>query len=173
MSMVFVLFLVLAALVIGVLWDDDVPACQRAPSHLPSLGAARQYTGDVKITGSATLDFSGNGSVNIHYDLAGVESACNTASTDDNSCGIHIHAGSGCEDGTAQGGHFYDSETIAQDPWATVTYSGGISDTSAVGSVTVTNGYSAKDTFSHVFIVHDRSGDRVTCIPITSPCTFP
>jgi hypothetical protein len=39
-----------------------------------------------------------------------------------NGCGVHIHAGFGCEDSDAQGGHYYE-DPITTDPWVEARYS--------------------------------------------------
>ena len=50
---------------------------------------------------------------------AGLETATCTAT---NGCGVHIHAGMGCEDSTAQGGHYF-VDPVMSDPWVEARYS--------------------------------------------------
>ena len=39
-----------------------------------------------------------------------------------NACGVHVHAGTSCLNGTTQGGHYYNNETIDTDPWNDARY---------------------------------------------------
>jgi hypothetical protein len=41
-----------------------------------------------------------------------------------NGCGVHIHTGFGCENTTAQGGHYF-VDPVTEDPWAEARYSSG------------------------------------------------
>lgn len=40
-----------------------------------------------------------------------------------NGCGVHIHAGYGCETTDVQLGHLYNEDTILVDPWLEERYS--------------------------------------------------
>lgn len=39
-----------------------------------------------------------------------------------NGCGVHVHAGTSCFNSTTQGGHYYNNETIDEDPWIDARY---------------------------------------------------
>jgi len=74
-----------------------------------------------------------------------------------NSCGIHIHAGDSCIDGSLVGGHYY---ATTSDPWANAAYS------TTSGSLTVEYGSDWDATEGRAFVLHDRTGARVTCVLI-------
>ncbi len=42
--------------------------------------------------------------------------------TDLNWCGVHVHSGKSCFNSTTQGGHYYNNETIEEDPWIDARY---------------------------------------------------
>jgi endonuclease/exonuclease/phosphatase family metal-dependent hydrolase len=160
----------LSVLIIGLTYKDE-PEPKVCYPKIEDLGKAQQYTGDLDISGSVSLQFVDTDSVVVNYDLSGIESACSTASGAPNSCGIHIHAGTSCADATAQGGHYYDKTTITADPWAAITYSANVDGSKSKGTTgKIAYGYNSASTFGHVFIVHDHSGGRVTCAPIVDTC---
>lgn len=78
-----------------------------------------------------------------------------------NACGIHIHAGTTCEDAAAVGGHYFDATSITADPWSPITYSASRYG-SAVGYVKVAIG-KGQDIFGRAMVVHDSTGARVAC----------
>jgi hypothetical protein len=175
MICVFVFCLALSAVVVGVLMGkgDDKPILPPPKCYptIKELGKYPDYVGD-PITGTVHFAFKGT-SVQVAYHLNGVEAACSKAGDKDNSCGIHIHAGTSCATTAEPGGHYYDSATVAVDPWKTVTYSGGMSGggSNSTGlTSTVEYGYNATSTYGHVFVVHNRAGDRVTCAVIEDSC---
>ena len=73
-----------------------------------------------------------------------------------NSCGIHIHEGFTCDDAS---GHFFNPDL--SDPWLVSYYTPGS------GSVTVTHGYDYATTRGRVLTIHDRTGARIACTPLT------
>ena len=83
-----------------------------------------------------------------------------------NGCGLHIHSGTGCENTTTQGGHYYDSMTVGVDPWIAVGYEA----TSDMGTAEfidcVLTG--AADYMDKPFVVHANDGSRVSCGILTS-----
>ena len=72
------------------------------------------------VSGTVTVTSDGT-SQTLAYSLSDTEIGCaGGAGPADNSCGVHIHSGMTC---TADaGGHWYDDETITEDPWASITY---------------------------------------------------
>ena len=80
-----------------------------------------------------------------------------------NGCGAHIHAGTGCENKDAQGGHYYDNTEIAEDPWKLESYYS--TDSSGDGALIgcVLTGNAATDYESRPFIVHKTDGSRLLC----------
>jgi len=128
---------------------------------LSALGAYPDYSGSTNITGTANLAFQG-GNVTIEYDLYGVQPECSTPNAAaPNSCGIHIHAGYGCENTSVPGGHYFN---LASDPWVNVVYAS--SGNASNGTVSVDNNATWDETDGRVLVVHDRSGARVTCMKI-------
>merc|ERR1711988_1913456 len=73
-----------------------------------------------------------------------------------NVCGIHIHSGSGCEDSTAQGGHYFDASV--NDPWKTVRMQsfGQFGYQSKIEL-----GLDAASVEGMVFVIHNSTGARV------------
>jgi len=112
---------------------------------------------------------------NLSGDAECIESGPSEAG---NSCGIHIHAGDSCIDGSLVGGHYYDDTALTSDPWANAAYT---TTTDSTG-LTVEYGYDWDATEGRAFVLHDRTGARVTCVligktedvvTITSMGTYP
>jgi len=80
-----------------------------------------------------------------------------------NGCGAHIHSGTGCEDKDAQGGHYYDKETIVEDPWKLESYYTTDSEGEAALFGCAITGDGAKEYESKPFIVHKPDGGRLLC----------
>jgi hypothetical protein len=80
-----------------------------------------------------------------------------------NGCGAHIHAGSGCENADAQGGHYYDDIEVAEDPWNLESYytTDSSGETALIGCAIT--GYGASEYDSRAFIVHRTDGSRLLC----------
>lgn len=52
-----------------------------------------------------------------------IESDLTAAScTQTNGCGVHVHTGTSCTNTTTQGGHYYNNETLDEDPWINARY---------------------------------------------------
>ena len=59
----------------------------------------------------------------------GLEAAtCNAT----NGCGVHVHSGMGCENTTAQGGHYF-VDPVTSDPWVDARYSSSMDGVSTFG----------------------------------------
>jgi len=89
-----------------------------------------------------------------------------------NGCGVHVHAGTSCDTTETQGPHWYNTETLSEDPWAII----GYKVTTDVGygqyAACVRTGYNVMDDPTllegHVFIIHGEDGGRVSCGVIES-----
>lgn len=80
-----------------------------------------------------------------------------------NGCGAHIHAGTGCENIDAQGGHYYDNIEVAEDPWKLESYYTTDSSGVAASIGCVISGAGEIDYNSRPFIVHRTDGSRLLC----------
>jgi len=136
-------------------------AATTATVDITSLGVYSTWTG-TEMGGSANLRFYGT-SVEITWDLTDVDLGCDSGPVEGvgNSCGVHIHSGTSCIAHALAGGHYYDSESLSADPWATVGYTA--SGTESSGSVMVDYGYDYSETEGKAFVIHDSTGARVTC----------
>jgi hypothetical protein len=139
-----------------------LPAGLFKPESSVQLGPYPGYAGDLKVTGSVEAHYFLD-KVYLTFGIHGVESdACKTAPEGvANACGIHIHAGTTCDDASAVGGHYFDSDSIESDPWSPVTYS-ALMDGSAIGVKSVTIGR-GQDIGGRAMVVHDSTGARVAC----------
>jgi len=90
-----------------------------------------------------------------------------------NGCGAHIHSGTGCEDKEAQGGHYYDGDTIPTDPWKLESYYKTDSLGCAALYGCVITGDGASDYDSRPFIVHKTDGGRLMCGILGAPTMAP
>lgn len=132
----------------------------RETAVLPPLELYPGYNGTLNITGAIKLDFRGQG-VKISYKLSGTESDCSVPGPAANSCGIHIHEGFSCANA---GGHFYNKNMYASDPWAVAPY---IADTNFTSySLIVSFGYDYLQSAGRVVVVHAYDGTRVSCAVI-------
>ena len=80
-----------------------------------------------------------------------------------NSCGVHVHEGSGCDNKAAQGEHWYNPSNV-EDPWRSVGYESTDETGKAVFSSCVKTGYpSSMSVQSKAFIVNEFDGSRAIC----------
>lgn len=92
------------------------------------------------------------------YSLKGAKSGCED-------CGIHIHAGTTCDDKDLVGGHYWDpgpNKTIL-DMWTPeegAVYNTSPTATSTKGSFYIDNGYDAEGNDGHAVVVHLQSNDQ-------------
>jgi len=121
------------------------------------------------IIGKVDLLFKGKDVV-VKFDLLHVDGGCKQPSSAPNSCGIHIHAGTSCQDAPKVGGHYFNKNFIKVDPWATATYGGKSvvdnffrADHAEGTTRTIGDGFTYDQTIGHALVIHDRSGARVTC----------
>ena len=78
-------------------------------------------------------------------------------------------SGTGCADKEAQGGHYYDAEDIAEDPWKLASYYETSSEGEAAMIGCVLTGAGAAEYTAKPFIVHDSLGGRVLCGVLEDP----
>lgn len=112
----------------------------------------------------ATVSWTQDGAATIEYNLTGVDPACTAAGDAANSCGIHIHAGTSCATPAEVQGHYYGAP-VDSDPWVDVVYTADAQG-AAKGSVDVTYGYGKAGTVGHAFVLHDKTGARISCTVI-------
>jgi len=86
----------------------------------------------------------------------GLEAATCTAQ---NGCGVHIHSGTGCDDSTAQGGHYF-ADPVTEDPWVEARYSSGANGRAEFGSFLEIG---TVDLEGRAFLVHAEDGSRIGC----------
>ena len=127
------------------------------------------YEGNLAVAGTVTVTTDGT-SQTLAYSLTGTETACADGADSEaaNSCGVHIHLGTAC-DGDA-GGHYYDDELVASDPWGSITYVTAAfppSDTTD----SVDTGYTEADLVGRTLIIHDYNGGRIACALLAGPPT--
>jgi hypothetical protein len=95
-----------------------------------------------------------------------------TDCTAPNGCGVHVHAGSNCFNFTTQGGHLYNNESLAVDPWQYVYYNNTDSEGTAHFAKTVDMG-PATMIDGRAFLVHANNGSRVACGIISAKAPAP
>lgn len=131
------------------------------------VGPYPGYSGPLKVEGTVDAYLAKSGNAYVTYTLKGLEDACKTTPAGvANACGIHIHEGKTCDDASAVGGHYYDTESISSDPWAPIGYVtkfGGFA--SGSGKAAIGQG---QDIAGRAIVVHDSTGARVGCAVLPS-----
>jgi len=144
----------------------------QAKGFVPYVGYA-EAGGSLVVSGAVGPMFCSGGASpgeggtqTFSFELSGVDTQCCTQGADSNtanSCGIHIHdvtsTDTTCE--IDAGGHFYDSSVV--DPWTDITYSCDAVTGKATGTIVVTTEKPCCDLVGRAVIVHDYSGDRISC----------
>ena len=127
------------------------------------------YNGDL-VSGTVTVTSDGT-SQTLAYSLSNVDPLCGAGADSDtaNSCGVHIHLGTTCTDDA--GGHWYDDESISEDPWASVSYIGVTSASDTTDPVDT--GETAADLVGRALIIHGFDGGRIACALLTAPASAP
>jgi len=77
--------------------------------------------------------------------------------------GVHIHAGTSCDNAAGVGGHYYDATNTPEDPWGDQTMWHSDEAGVATGSFTVATGYAEAETLGHVMVLHASDGARIAC----------
>jgi hypothetical protein len=130
-------------------------------SALRSFATYPGYDGDLAVSGKVDFKFLKFGSVQFKYKLYGVDPDCEEFGPDpeqENSCGIHFHAGTSCDEEDEVGGHYWNSLRLEEDPWTF-----GATYTKGKGKEMVYYGYGSQSTIGRAFVLHDRSGTRISC----------
>jgi Cu/Zn superoxide dismutase len=143
----------------------DILDHPRARFVMEEFNRYPDYSGPLNVSGAVLMEFQMT-NVEIYYELDGVDPACQAGPADGvaNSCGIHIHEGMSCENTTLVGGHFWnDMNGTVSDPWVYDAYYSG-----NTGALRVEYGYDWEQTAGRAFVIHDRTGDRVTCTMLPS-----
>ena len=99
-------------------------------------GMPADYPEAVSVVGEVTQFITTSPSrvplTTFDYHLEGLDPRCaDGAGRAANSCGIHVHEGTDCQDKSDVGGHFYQTRS---DPWKTVAYTAPCSDDDACSS---------------------------------------
>lgn len=107
-------------------------------------------------------------SVTLMWELEDVDTRCLEGAADDikNGCGIHIHEGMTCEDASEIGGHYYNKDTMSDDPWLPVKYVA--TGSTSKGSARLEMGHEFFSAKERAMVVHDFNGGRVACAILTS-----
>mmetsp|Transcript_41905 Transcript_41905/g.96135 ORF Transcript_41905/g.96135 Transcript_41905/m.96135 type:complete len:343 (+) Transcript_41905:68-1096(+) len=121
------------------------------------------YAGDYEVDGTVLIMTEGD-TQTMYYSLSGVDTGCNSTPPNvANACGVHIHVGTNCS--VAAGGHNWNTDTVTEDPWLSVTYDASAG-TGLGFAQSVLTGLSASAVDAAVFVVHDSSGARIGCAEI-------
>jgi hypothetical protein len=80
-----------------------------------------------------------------------------------NGCGAHIHNGTGCANTREQGGHYFDNDQLAEDPWLVQSYYSTDNEGTGAFVGCVVTGTGAMDYENRPFIVHGTNGSRLSC----------
>lgn len=121
---------------------------------------------DVDIAPNDVVCFVGS-AMSLEPDLKSENGGGGSDCTAGNGCGVHVHAGMGCEDKDAQGGHWWNDKELKDDPWALVGYLQTDSDGYGQYASCVRTGFDVSSDpdmlVGHAFIVHANDGSRVSC----------
>ena len=131
------------------------------------------YDGYATVSGTVTVTASGT-TQTLDMSLTGVDNYCSVhnAAEHNNTCGLHVHSGTTCTDDA--GGHYYNQEIFADDPWASIRYGGkGTVSGTADDPVSVDTGLQLSELAGHAFIVHGWYGERIACALLVAPTPAP
>jgi Cu/Zn superoxide dismutase len=124
------------------------------------MGTYPGYDGDLVPSGIVMVEFFDDNAFKFYVSVKGVELNCTEW------CGVHIHAGTTCEDAALVGGHFWNTEVYGMDdPW---TFNNGASYVSDAGGNVegyfyLDSGYGFDDHIDHAVVVHTDRGTRISC----------
>lgn len=123
------------------------------------------YTGTLNVRGTVNVQTRSLNDGVYNFNLTGADPACTAAMP--NACGVHIHVGTDCTNATAIGGHLYNEEIFAKDPWTRARYTSGSPNTNN----SIVTGLPADQLLGHVLVVHDAAGARIACAPFKQAVT--
>jgi len=137
------------------------PLRRSTPFEMKDFSRYPGYEGNLTVSGVVNIAGFGEGQI-LMYRLAGLDQRCNSTDNSQgpkNSCGIHIHEGTTCENA---GGHHFNA-SLAVDPWLTISYgaNGGGKAVEFLGT-NVRTGLRTSDLKGTV-VIHDYTGARVAC----------
>lgn len=151
--------------------EGDMNSAGASAVNADRFGKYAGYMGTLVVRGSVAIHQvtsirdSRRPAAVMEYSLEGVDERCLTSVTRAlaNSCGIHVHSGP-CSDA---GGHFFS--TGQSDPWSQVVYfADDVGRTGTSVSVQIQVGETTASMIGRSLVVHDFSGARVACAPITA-----
>jgi len=121
------------------------------------MGTYPGYTGNIDASQSKITVTFEDEIMSLKYNLKGVEENCID-------CGIHIHAGTTCDDADLVEGHYWDAAKT-EDLWTTA--GGAVYNSDAGGNTKdhfhLTNGYDVDGNNGHAVVIHAQDGSRVAC----------
>ena len=148
--------------------------CSGEESVYATLGAyPDQLNVPVNITGMVRIcqdNATNHTSMNL-MGVTGFTDVCNctgdACDNTTNSCGIHVHVGDNCNNGSSVGGHFYGAN-ITKDPWTGANgafYNNENSSTVLDKTYTLMAdvGANVSAMAGHTFVVHSNNGSRIGC----------
>jgi len=130
-----------------------------------SFGKYPGYTGDLSVVGTATVEASdASGLVVLSWALKGLEGDKCAPPPEGiaNACGIHIHVGMTCDDAASVGDHYYDMDSMEDDPWAPFVYTPTKKGESKFSKALLI-GKNFPEVLGRSVVVHDSTGGRVAC----------
>jgi hypothetical protein len=139
---------------------DAAKGCVKRPQPRVVLEACVTkypgYTGSLDMKGKIKAKYgsASNSEVAMSFNLKEAAPNCET-------CGLHIHTGTTCDNADEVGGHYYD----VVDPWTTEGGAIYSSDSNGVakGKFKVNAGHNVTLNDGHAVVVHDAAGTRYGC----------
>jgi len=119
------------------------------------------YNGALRVSGTVTIKFASatSTSQDVEGQLAGIDLDCNgTQSGAGNRCGVHVHAGTSCDEDAL--GHYFEGSS---DPWVPVTYTNPDGDAVSFEHNGIDTGSVMMAMADKVVVVHDSAGARIAC----------
>jgi len=152
--------------------DGDRVACAQLQHEKLSEDEVMTHDEEFEKYPGSSTPYDVKGQVNIHqlenrgqvltYRLEGLDPTClpNFSVTAANGCGLHIHAGTGCD---TAAGHHYDT-ALVDDPWKKIRYT--VQDNTGKGAgstIGVITNLSPVEVYGRALVVHDSTGGRIAC----------
>ncbi len=129
-----------------------------------TMGAYPDSPHPLTPSGEVVMAFNPRGDLGIFLDVENVAVNCTKSNNATNGCGIHIHAGTTCDNATQVLGHYWNESDTAEDPWVDARYG---SDESGLSLSQVIlpggNGFDPSENIGHALVLHEKDGSRVSC----------